>query len=109
MMPDKMMANATPRPWKTDGDYRHEVIIDGNGKMVADCSIFLLGRTTLMCQANAALIVSAVNSYGQPEVAAVTIEKAPITNSDGAVDLGIYVRKIRRSMARKKLYSRRTP
>lgn len=57
----------TPLPWRTDGEFGHEVILDANGVMVADLCIFHFSRNAEHNQLRAKLICDLVNKkYEMP-------------------------------------------
>lgn len=54
-----IFTNATPRPWATDmRTHATDIVSDGN--VVADCDFW---ADTMVCEANAALIVHCVNNF----------------------------------------------
>lgn len=53
------MSAFAPGPWVTDPELGHEMVLDANGVLVADCSIVHRRRTTSQCVAHAALIAAA--------------------------------------------------
>lgn len=54
----------TPGPAKTDPEYLHETVLGGDGKMIADCSIFARRKNeNEVNRANAALIAEAFNVH----------------------------------------------
>jgi len=54
-----MTAKHTPGPWTTDPEVGHESVIDGEGRLIADCAIFGHGFKRELNVANARLISAA--------------------------------------------------
>lgn len=59
------MSAFAPGPWVTDPELGHEMVLDANGVLVADCSIIHRRRTTSQCVAHAALIAAAPELYAE--------------------------------------------
>ena len=57
------MSAFAPGPWVTDPELGHEMVLDANGVLVADCSIVHRRRTTSQCVAHAALMAAALEMF----------------------------------------------
>ena len=57
------MSGFAPGPWVTDPELGHEMVLDANGVLVADCSIVHRRRTTSQCVAHAALMAAALEMF----------------------------------------------